>query len=88
MAPNNEPAPTTGAVSALTDGTGISKLTSSKVLKDIVLDFLLSVPAALVAINIGGIETAVAAPVVTAFAIGDVAIRVGYRALLRWAQTP
>ncbi len=77
-----------GISGALTDGSGIGEFTASKVLKDIVLDFLLALPPALIAINIGDLQQAVAAPVLVAFAIGDVVFRVGYRALLKWAQTP
>ena len=85
-----EPAPVVapGAVSTLTDGTGISKLLASKVVKDLVLDALLSLPVALIAINVTDLSTATVAPVAVAFAVGDALIRVVYRALLRWAQTP
>jgi ABC-type antimicrobial peptide transport system permease subunit len=79
---------TPGVVSNLTDGTGVSRLFASKVVKDLVLDALLSVPVSLVAIGIGGLDAAVAAPVAVAFAVGDSLIRVLYRAALRWAQTP
>ena len=77
-----------GISGALTDGAGIATFTASKLLKDVVLDFLLALPPALVAINIGNLDQAVAAPVIVGFAIADVAIRVVYRALLKWAQTP
>lgn len=86
--PDPAPVVTQGAVSTLTDGTGISRITGSKVLKDAVLDFLLALPAALVAINIGSLEAATVAPIAVIFAVGDVILRVVYRALLRWAQTP
>jgi len=78
---------TTGMSGALTDGTGVSALTGSKLVKDVVLDFLLSAPAALVAANVLSLEAAILAPVVVAFGLGDVIIRVGYRAALRWAQS-
>lgn len=78
----------TGVSGVLTDGSGIGTFTTSKVLKDVVLDFLLALPPALIAINIGSLDQAVAAPVVVGFAIADVVIRVVYRALLKWAQTP
>lgn len=76
-----------GISGVLTDGTGIGTFTSSKVLKDVVLDFLLALPPALIAINIGNLEQAVAAPVLVGFAVADVVIRVMYRALLKWAQS-
>jgi hypothetical protein len=78
---------TAAAGNALTDGTGVSRLTGSKVLKDFVADFLLSAAAAVVAVNIVDLGGAVAQPTVVAFAIGGAAIRAGYRALLRWATT-
>lgn len=77
-----------GAVSKLTDGTGVSKITGSKLLKDIVLDFLLALPPALIAINVASLEAATVAPLAVGFAVLDVGFRVVYRALLRWAQTP
>lgn len=83
-----DPIVTPGAVSTLTDGTGVSKLLASKVVKDLVLDALLSIPVSLVAIHVGDLSTAIAAPVAVSFAVGDSLIRVVYRALLRWAQTP
>lgn len=80
-------ADTTGVTGALTDGTGVSALTNSKLLKDIVLDFCLSLPVALLAANIMSLESALAVPVAAAFAVGDTAVRVGFRAVLRWAQS-
>lgn len=74
--------------SFLTDGTGVSKLLASKVLKDIVLDFLLSLPGVFVAINVASLEQALIVPVAVAIGVSDALIRVIYRALLRWAQTP
>lgn len=79
---------TDGPVSTLTDGTGISKMLGSKVIKDLVLDALLSIPVSLFAIGVTGLDAAVAAPAAVAFAVGDALIRVVYRAALRWAQTP
>lgn len=76
-----------GVQGALTDGTGVSKMLTSKVVKDLVLDFLLSAPIAIGAVNIFDLNAAVAAPVVVAIALGDAGIRVFYRAALRWTQT-
>ena len=73
--------------SALTDGTGISSLTGSKVVKDLVADLLLSGAAALVAVQITSPEAALANPQVAAFAIAGALIRVVYRAVLKWATT-
>lgn len=81
----------TGATGALTDGTGVSKLTGSKILKDLVLDFLLSGAAALGAgatldaLDLGAV---IAAPEATAIALFGAGIRTIFRALVRWASTP
>lgn len=83
-------APGTTAASvgdALTDGTGVSRITSSKLVKDFVADVLLSGAAALVAIQIVDVGTAVAQPTVAAFALLGAVIRAGYRATLRWATS-
>lgn len=79
-------AETEGVTGALTDGTGVSALTVPKVVKDVILDALLSIPVALLAVNINNLETALAAPLVIAVAVGDSLIRVVYRAALKWAQ--
>lgn len=71
----------------LTDGTGVSAITGSKFAKDFVLDLLLSIPPALVAINVGNLAEAVVMPVAVGFAVADAGIRVVYRAALRWAQS-
>lgn len=82
------PVPQTGGVTGvLTDGTGVSKLLGSKVLKDLVLDFLLSVPVAFIGLEIADLNGALAAPIAVGLAIGDAAIRVLYRGALRWAQS-
>lgn len=81
------PEETTGVAGTLTDGTGISQLLASKVIKDLVLDALLSIPVSLAAINVGGLEAAIVAPVAVAIAVADSLVRVVYRALLRWAQS-
>lgn len=78
---------TTGVTGVLTDGTGVSQLLGSKVIKDLVLDALLSIPASLAVINIGGLEAALAAPIAVAIAVADSLVRVIYRAALRWAQS-
>jgi hypothetical protein len=73
--------------SALTDGTGVSSLTGSKVVKDFVADALLSGAAALVAIQVTDLGSALAQPQVVAFALAGALIRVAYRAVLKWATT-
>lgn len=80
--------PEQGAVvGALTDGTGISAITGSKVVKDFVADVLLSGAAALVAVQITDLGAALATPQVAAFAVAGAVIRALYRAVLRWATT-
>jgi hypothetical protein len=78
---------TNPVVSGLTDGTGISKITASKALKDFVADFLMSAAAAVVAAQVVDVGTAIAAPQVVAFAVAGALIRALYRAVLRWATT-
>jgi hypothetical protein len=80
--------PQQGAVvAALTDGTGISPFNWTKFIKDFVADVLLSGAAALVAVQIVDVGSALATPQVAAFALAGAVIRAGYRAALRWATT-
>jgi len=75
------------AVGFLTDGTGISAFTGSKLVKDFVADFLMTGAAALVAVGVTSADTAVAAPAVVVTAVVGAAISALYRVLLRWATT-
>lgn len=77
----------TGISGALTDGTGISNLTVPKVVKDAILDFLLTAPAVFIGLSITNAEQALAAPVAVGLGLLDAAIRVLYRAAVKWAQT-
>ena len=79
--------PATGAGGFLTDGTGISAITGSKLLKDLVADILLSGAAALVAVQITDVGSAVAQPQILAFALLGAGIRALYRAALRWSTS-
>ncbi len=80
--------PTTGSVTAtLTDGTGVSSLTSSKLIKDAVVDFLMGLPPALLAVNIAAIPTDRIAFVTAAIAVGGVLMGVAYRTALKWATS-
>ena len=71
----------------LTDGTGVSAITLQKVVKDAVADFLLSLPPALLAVNIVAIPQDQAGLVTVAWAVGNVVVKVVYRTGLRWATT-
>lgn len=77
----------TGVSGTLTDGSGIGKFDVPKIVKDLILDALLTIPASLVVINVTNLQTATVMPVAVAFAVGDSLIRVLYRAALKWAQT-
>lgn len=77
----------TGAVGTLTDGTGVSKITTTKFVKDFVADVLLSGAAALAAAQIVDVGSAIQTPEVAAFAVAGAVIRAAYRAVLRWATT-
>lgn len=79
--------PDTTIGAALTDGSGVSSFTASKVVKDFVADVLLSGAAALAAVQIISVDQAVAQPTVVAFAIAGAVIRSVYRAVLKWATT-
>lgn len=80
--------PQTGGVTGtLTDGTGVSKLLASKFIKDFVLDVCLGLPAALAAVNIGGVESALAASTTTSFVLLDTVGRALFRIVVRWAQS-
>lgn len=73
---------------ALTDGTGVSSITGSKVVKDFVADCLLTGASALVAVNIMSVGDAVQSPQVAVFAVIGAVIRALYRTVLRWATSP
>ena len=79
--------PDTQVGATLTDGTGISAITTSKFVKDFVADVLLSGAAALVAVQITDVGSALAQPQIVAFAVLGALIRAGYRAVLKWATT-
>jgi hypothetical protein len=79
--------PDTAVGSVLTDGTGVSRFTGSKVLKDFVADALLSGAAALAAVQIIDVGAAVQSPTIVTFALAGAVIRSVYRAVLRWATT-
>jgi len=71
----------------LTDGTGISSITASKVFKDFVADVLMSGAAALIAVNVTSVDSAIAAPAVVVTALAGAIIGAAYRVVLRWATT-
>ena len=74
-------------VGALTDGTGVSSIGATKLIKDFIADVLLSGAAALAATQIVDVGSAIATPDVVAFALAGAVIRAAYRAALRWATT-
>ena len=74
-------------VGTLTDGTGVSAITITKLVKDFVADVLLSGAAALAAVQITDVGAAIDQQQVAAFALIGATIRAAYRAVLRWATT-
>lgn len=75
---------------ALTDGTGISPMTGTKVLKDLVADFLLTLAATLGAgatFDAFDIGAVIAGPDAAGIAVAGAAIRALYRFALRWTQS-
>jgi hypothetical protein len=81
------PDSTQGPGGTLTDGTGVSPITLTKLVKDFVADFLLTGAAALATAQILSLQDAVSGPEAAAFAVAGAAIRAGYRVVLRWATT-
>lgn len=79
--------PDTSVGGTLTDGTGVSAMTGTKLIKDFVADVLLSGAAALAAIQVVDIQQVAEQPTVVAFALGGAVIRAAYRVVLRWATT-
>jgi hypothetical protein len=78
----------TGTITGpLTDGTGISRLTGSKVVKDFALDFVLGAAAGIGAANIASVEGAIAAPAVAIFATLNALIKTVFRFVVRWASS-
>jgi selenophosphate synthase len=77
----------TGVTGALTDGTGVSPITTTKFVKDFIADVLLSGAAALAAAQILDVGSAIQTPEVAAFALVGAVIRAAYRAALRWSTT-
>lgn len=71
----------------LTDGSGVSAITGSKVLKDFVADVLMTGAAALIAVNVTSVDTALAAPAVVVTAVAGAIISATYRIVLRWATS-
>ena len=78
----------TGVSGALTDGTGIGRFTSAKVVKDFIADALLSAAAALAAAQVVAVPTDSQGAWTAAMAIAGAVIHAGYRAILKWAATP
>lgn len=74
-------------VGVLTDGTGVSPVGVTKLVKDFVADVLLSGAAALAAAQIIDVGSAIDQPQVAAFAVVGAVVRAAYRAILRWATT-
>lgn len=82
------PGPDTGITGTLTDGSGIGRFTASKVFKDFVVDFLKTAGAMLVAVNVTTVPQATAQAMITVGAVAGALISAGYRAILKWAETP
>lgn len=83
-------AETTGTTGALTDGTGVSPMTTTKIIKDLVFDFIVT---ALSALGVGATADAldlgviIGAPEAAGVAIAGAAVRTLIRAALRWSSS-
>lgn len=75
------------AAKALTDGGTISPITSSKLLKDFVYDFLTGATAGFAAGSITGVSDVVAGPLPVVFGVANAAIAAIVRVTLRWATS-
>ena len=80
-----------GTTGALTDGTGVSPMTGTKIIKDLVFDFIVT---ALSALGAGATADAldltviIGAPEAAAIAIAGALARTLIRAALRWSSSP
>jgi hypothetical protein len=79
--------PTQATGAALTDGTGVSRITSSKLVKDFVADVLLTATATLATSGVMDLGGALQAPQVAGLAVAGAVIRAAYRITLRWATS-
>ena len=88
MAPQT---PTPGSVSAtLTDGTGVSPITGMKLIKDFVLDFIITGVAGItggLAVDALDVGSILAAPDLAAIAVAGAVLKAGLRVILRWAAS-
>ena len=72
---------------ALTDGTGVSNLTVSKLVKDFVADALMGIPPALLAAGVVGVPQDQVALMAAVVAIGGAVVGALYRGALKWATS-
>lgn len=79
--------PDTQVGSVLTDGTGISRITQSKLIKDFVADALMSIPPALLAAGVVGLPQDKVALLSATLALGGAVVGALYRVALKWATT-
>lgn len=75
------------AAQALTDSTGVSKLTLKKIFKDFIADFLLTAATVLGLDTLNVLPSDQAGWQVFVTGIALAAVKAGYRAVLRWATT-
>lgn len=74
----------------LTDGTGVSPITVTKLVKDFVADFLLTAAAGLGAgatLDALDLGSVIAAPDLAGIAVGAAFVKALFRAVLRWTQS-
>lgn len=71
----------------LTDGTGVSRFTVPKVVKDFIADALLGAAAGLATANVMSIPTDTAGATVAFLAVANAVVHAAYRAVLKWATT-
>lgn len=77
----------TAVGAALTDGTGVSKLTVPKIVKDFIADALIGAAAGLATANIAALPQDTATLTVAGWAIANAIGHSLYRFILKWATS-
>lgn len=74
--------PVQAANAVLTDGTGVSKFTLPKVVKDLVIDFVKTLAVVFTAMSISGVQQAIDDPHKLFIAVVSAIVNTGYRFVL------
>ena len=80
------PEPVQSAALTLTDGTGVSKFTVPKAVKDFIVDFVKTTAATYTALGIVGVENAIDDPHKALIGVIGALFSAVYRAVLLWGN--